>query len=543
MAYASRSLTKSEQNFSQLEKEALAIVFSIKKFHQYVYGRKFILQTDHKPLTMILGSKSKLPTLAAARVQRWAILLSAYEYEIEYRPTEKHGNADGLSRLPLQSSVCSTAEKAIEATLFNLSQIALLPPTPAQLRRSTKVDPVLSKVHSYLVHGRPEQKDENLKPYYLRRDEMTIEAGCLLWGMRVVLPSKYRDWILQELHSGHVGMVCMKALARGRVWWPKLNESIEEVCCSCSSCQSVRKRPAKYPIHPWNWSSRLWECIHIDFASPFLNQMFFIVVDARSKWLEVIPMHSTSADKTIQVLRHLFSSYGLPNQIVSDNGPQFTSEEFKTFLRQNGIRQILIPPYHPSSNGEAEHFVQTFKLSLKAAKLDPGTMQEKLDRFLLSYCYTPNSTTGSSPAELFLGCSLRTRLDIIRPSIQDRVGIQQDKQQISRGRKERVFEVDEQVMVQNFMGKAKWVSGKIVKKISPTSYLVRVGDRLWRRHIDHILSCATKLPDPIQEDSFSELIEIGTNSSQQFDENSTWEPPSQLRYPRHNRHPPDRLTY
>ena len=88
------------------------------------------------------------------------------------------------------------------------------------------------------------------------------------------------------------------------------------------------------------------------------------------------------------------------------------------------------------------------------------------------------------------------------------------------------------------------MSGKIVKKISPTSYLVRVGDRLWCRHIDHILSCATKLPDPKQEeDLFSELIEIGTNSLQQLNENSSWEPPPQPRYPRRNRHPPDRLTY
>ena len=115
------------------------------------------------------------------------------------------------------------------------------------------------------------------------------------------------------------------------------------------------------------------------------------------------------------------------------------------------------------------------------------------------------------------------------------MGTQQDKQQRSRGRKEKVFEADEQVMVQNFMEKAKLMSGKIMKKISLTSYLVRVGDRLWHRHIDHILSCATKLPDLIQEeDLFSELIEIGTNSSQQLNQNSSREPPPQLHYPRCN---------
>ncbi len=197
--------------------------------------------------------------------------------------------------------------------------------------------------------------------------------------MRVVIPSKYRKWLLTELHSGHIGIVRMKTLARGRVWWPNIDKSIEEMCKKCSPCQSIHKTPPRYPIHPWKWPDRPWERIHIDFAGPFLNKMFLIVVDARSKWLEVFPMNTATSHQTIQSLRHLFTSYGLPNQLVSDNGSQFTSYEFQSFLRRNGVRHIRVPPYHPSSNGEAERFVQTFKQSMRAAKKDHGTLQEKLD--------------------------------------------------------------------------------------------------------------------------------------------------------------------
>ena len=94
IAFASRSLTSAEQNYAQIEREALPLIFGVNKFHQYLYGRRFRLITDHKPLTVIFGSKKGISSLAAARLQRWAVLLSAYQYDIEFKPTEAHAYAD-----------------------------------------------------------------------------------------------------------------------------------------------------------------------------------------------------------------------------------------------------------------------------------------------------------------------------------------------------------------------------------------------------------------------------------------------------------------
>ena len=143
IAYASRSLSKSESNYAQLEKEALCLVFGVKKFHSYLYGRKFTLVTDHKPLTIILGPKNKVPPLAAARLQRCALVLSAYSYDIEFRPTEAHGNADGLSCLPLSEMTSEGASS--DAAVFNVSQLKSLPVTSQQLQAATRNDSILRK--------------------------------------------------------------------------------------------------------------------------------------------------------------------------------------------------------------------------------------------------------------------------------------------------------------------------------------------------------------------------------------------------------------
>ena len=123
--------------------------------------------------------------------------------------------------------------------------------------------------------------------------------------------------------------------------------------------------PSAVPVHPWEWPSSPWQQIHFDFAGPFFNSMFLVVVDAHSRWLEVERMNTTTSEKTIETLQKLFARYGIPAQLVSDNGSQFTSEEFQQFLKKNRIKHITSAPYHPTTNGLAERSVGSFKKAMK----------------------------------------------------------------------------------------------------------------------------------------------------------------------------------
>ena len=175
----------------------------------------------------------------------------------------------------------------------------------------------------------------------------------------MIVPAKLRQKVLQELHRGHPGIVWMKALALSHVWWPNLDKQLEESAKSCTACQASKKVPLKAPLHLWAWPEAPWQCIHVDYAGPFMGKMMLIVTDADSKWPEVTLMTSTAATRTITVLRDMFARYGIPEQVVSDNGLQFVSAEFKSFMVMNGVKHIQSAPYHSSTNGAAERLVQT----------------------------------------------------------------------------------------------------------------------------------------------------------------------------------------
>ncbi|XP_030608895.1 uncharacterized protein K02A2.6-like [Archocentrus centrarchus] len=490
IAYASRTLSKAEQNYAQIEREALAIVFGVRKFHQYLYGNTFTLLTDHRPLTTIFSPVKSTPSMAAARMQRWALMLSAHNYTIEYRKGALHANADGLSRLPLPHA---PSEKQGAVEVFYTSQLDTLPVSNAEIKRHTMSDSTLSRVMEMVTTGRfPAAKDAGeLSPYLQCRHDLTVQHGCLMWGLRVIVPPKLRPRVLTELHSANPGVVRMKSLARSYVWWPSIDSQIEHQAKSCHSCQRVQKDPGLAPLHPWMWPSSPWERIHVDFAGPFEGHMYLVIVDAHSKWPEVHIMDSTTSSKTIQVLRGLFSRYGIPHSLVSDNGPQFCSEEFSTFLKANGVKHIRSAPYHPASNGLAERFVQTFKHALKSSR---GTtpVQQHLDTFLLTYRNTPHATTKESPAMLFIGRKLRSRLDFLKPSMAGTVHQSQEAQQQRRQlhSKQRQFELGEPVLVRDYRrGEDKWTQAVVIEKTGPVSYKVHVGTQgVWKRHVDQMLT-------------------------------------------------------
>ena len=303
IAFASRTLSPSERNYSQIEKEALALIYGVKYFHQYLYGRKFVLVTDHKPLLAVLGPKTGIPTLAAARLQRWTLLLAAYSYEIEFRPTGEHANADSLSWLPLECRV--SPETGCE---FMVGQIHALPVTAAQVVKATHQDPVLSKVHYWVRQGWPTNVSEEYRSFWNRRLELSTEGQCLLWGNRVIIPLKLRARVLEELHKDHPGMTRMKVMACSHMWWPHLDKDIENHIRTCVPCQAVRDRPAPAPLHLWLWPTRPWLRVHLNFAGPFEGKMYLIGVDAHSKWPEVVKMPQTTAQRTIMELRWLFAA-------------------------------------------------------------------------------------------------------------------------------------------------------------------------------------------------------------------------------------------
>ena len=196
-------------------------------------------------------------------------------------------------------------------------------------------------------------------------------------------------------------------------------------------------------------------------------------------------MKSTTMEKTLEVLRELFARHGLPKQLISDNGPQFTAKEFEECMCVNGMKHSRSAPYHPATNGEAERFVQTFKWSLQAGQSDAGTIPQKLSQFLLMYRTTPNATTGVAPAELFLKRKLRTRLDLLRPTVEEHV--HEEQKYHDRHSQSRSYHVGQAVLVRNLRDGAPWLVGCVVEVLGPANYEVEVNGQVWMRHADQLM--------------------------------------------------------
>uniref|UniRef100_A0A3B3SKQ2 Gypsy retrotransposon integrase-like protein 1 n=1 Tax=Paramormyrops kingsleyae TaxID=1676925 RepID=A0A3B3SKQ2_9TELE len=364
VSFVSRTLSAAEKNYSQLDKEGLAVVFGVKKFHSYLYGRHFKIVTDHKPLLSLFNEMKALPQMASPRVQRWAVTLGAYDYTIVYKRGKDHLNADALSRLPLTMERENSPEEEERVLLLDDSDTPLV--NAQQLKRWTDKDPVLARVREFILRGWPQKlEDPTFTPYTKHKDELSTQEGCILWGGRVVIPLQGRAALLKQLHQTHPGITRMKGLARSYMWWPNLDAEVESLVNACAVCQEHRNSPALAPLHPWEVPDKPWRRVHVDYAGPWMGKMFLILVDAYSKWIDAHVVNRSTSAVTIECLRQSFSQQGIPEIVVSDNGTCFTSAEFREFMQKNGIRHITTAPYHPASNGLAERAVQTVKSLIK----------------------------------------------------------------------------------------------------------------------------------------------------------------------------------
>ncbi|XP_060130523.1 uncharacterized protein K02A2.6-like [Zootoca vivipara] len=482
ISFYSRTLSPTERNYAQIDKEALAIVSGIKKFYDYLYGRHFSIETDHKPLLGLFNPNKQTPQILSPRMLRWSIFLNGFQYTLTHVPGKQLCHADALSRLPLPGG--SNEDPAPAEHIMMLETLPGAPVTATDIAEKTRKDAVLSRVLTWVGRGWPGgPHEEKFRPYATRQHELSMHKGCLLWGDRVIIPAPLRNRVLETLHMGHPGMVRMKSLARCYVWWPGMDQNIEQWVRTCKACQEVRPEVARAPVHWWEQSRAPWSRLHIDFAGPFQGKVFLVIVDAYSKWLEVAMVPSMASAAVIKVLRQLFATHGLPETIVSDNGAAFVSQEFRAFLADNFIRGVTSAPFHPSSNGQAERMVRTAKESI--ARLMEGNWSARIARMLFLQHATPCTATGKSPAELLLGRRLVTVLDYVHPDKMPNRNSRATPQ--AETDTTRYLAPEDLVWVRNYSRGPRWVAGVITRASGPVSYYVTLENgQVWKRHIDQL---------------------------------------------------------
>ncbi|XP_064475741.1 uncharacterized protein K02A2.6-like [Ornithodoros turicata] len=462
ITFASRTLGDAERNYSQLDREGLAVVFAITKFHSYIAGRHVKIITDHKPLLGIFGNQKPVPQVLSPRMIRWCIKLSAYDYELVYRKGSQHQNADCMSRLPLQAK---TDEPHLPGDVLMLEALQTPPFTIEELSELTAKDEVLAAVHKAVKDGTISKlKGEKCQAYVRRASELGTHNGCLTRGTRVVIPNAARKRALDLVHAGHRGIVARKACARSYLWWPGIDDDIQARVEQCARCQQHRRLPPKTVMKEWTRATQPWDTIHLDFAGPLEGVMLLIVVDSYTKWLEVRIVRRATASAVVEELRGLFATFGIPRKVVSDNGTPFVALDTQDFFRRNGIRSATSAPYHPATNGQAERMVAETKTALMRDQ--EGTLKFRLARFLFKQHTTVHTTTGCTPAAAMFGRELPSVLTYLKAKKSHEPA---KDPKISRVRNLRPGQT---VLLRNFLGMPKWITGTLVRKLGERSWVM-----------------------------------------------------------------------
>ena len=507
VAYCSRSLTQAEKNYAQVEKELLASVWACEKFQRYLVGLPiFKILTDHKPLVPLMNDRDI--NQAPIRCQRLLLRLMRFNVVAEYVRGRDMVMADALSRMPLSSQI-STTEKEVAAYV---KAVRFRQPASdrklEEIRRCTREDAGIQSAMNYTLLGWPRQKDDVAdvaQAYHHVRAELSVANDLLLQGNRIVIPVEMRREILEKIHDGHQGVNKCRERANQSVWWPGLNDEIKSRVANCAHCATYRPTQRHEPMIPTFIPERPWQHIGVDLLT-FKKQEYLVAIDYHSRYIELAHMPSTTSFAVIEKMKNMFARWGIPEEVTSDNGPQFNAEEFAKFAETFGFTHTTSSPTFPQSNGEAESGVQIAKKILRDP--DPSVA-------LMTYRATPVAAIGCSPAELMMGRRMRTLLPTIprqlEPVSLDRSAIEakdtltkmryaDDYNRRHGVRKLPELEAGEPVRVKLDNEKSWTKEGTIVDQHqSPRSYIVDVGGATYRRNRKHLAKSPTtpvKVADP-----------------------------------------------
>ena len=394
VCFASSTLSQAQRRYSVSEREALACVWSCEKWHKYLWGRDFILRTDHAALRTLITANGI--GRAGMRMSRWASRLMTYSFSVQHLKGVLNP-ADGLSRAPGPVVEVEDDESQLVASL----SARLTAVSSAELTDAVASDPVLVKLSEQLTRRWPSRIGDvppELRPFFRCRDELSLMGGLIFKGERVVIPECLRARLVSLAHESHPGIIRTKQRLRAVYWWPGLDAAVETAVKECDACalsdKTVKSRRA--PLMPVPFPDAAWDKLGIDFIGPMqgpLHQRYAIVmVDYYSKWVEMAFTREPSSDAVIEFMEVVASREGLPKQIVTDNGTHFTSDKFTTHLQSMGIDHIRVSPYHPAGSGAVERMNRSIKAALQMADLEGVDRRRYMQTFLQNYRATPHAT-------------------------------------------------------------------------------------------------------------------------------------------------------
>ena len=512
VAYASRAMTPTEQRYAQIEKEALAITWACDRFTDYLMGLQFHVETDHKPLVPLFGNKrlDELPL----RVQRFRMRMMRYTFSISHVPGKDLVMADTLSRAPGPGGTNQEVLLREEVEAYVDAVYESIPATEGRLeeiRKSQDEEHTLRLVKTYCQTGWPDRRamPDLAKPFHSVASELTVEKGLLMRGSRVVIPSTLRKDMLAKLHEGHQGLTKCRERAKHSMWWPGLSSQLEGVVKSCLECLK-HTTPGPEPLQPSSLPRLPWQKVGTDLFV-WNTSTYLLVVDYFSRWIEIARLSKLTSEEVILHTSSVFARHGIPEVVVSDNGPQFSAASYAKFAQQYGFKHVTSSPHYPQGNGEAERAVKTVKSLLKKS----GDHHLAL----LAYRSTPLAC-GYSPAQLLMSRNLRTTLPMVREQRIPKVVDFKEVKERDRCLKERQRQNYNQRHRTKDLpplesGDTVWVpdrdsSGTVVSETVPRSHIVETSDGLFRRNRRHLVRLPTIPTQESEEEEPEETEPIVT---------------------------------